>query len=64
LVAGTFTGALLYDVLSILGPRFNPDVKNDQLRFYVSATGSDRYPAIVSWGRSTPASRTRASCSR
>lgn len=53
-VQRTFTGALLYDVLSILGPRFNPDVRNDRLRFYAAATGSDGYQAIVAWGEIDP----------
>ena len=30
----TFTGFLLYDVLTFLGPRFDPAVRNDKLRFY------------------------------
>jgi hypothetical protein len=34
------TGFLLYDVLTFLKPQFHPDVRNDKLRFYVSATGS------------------------
>jgi len=32
----TFTGFLLIDVLNFLKPQFDPDVKNDRLRFYVS----------------------------
>ena len=47
----TFTGVLLYDVITFLVPQFNPAVRNDQLRFYVAATGSDGYQAIVSLGR-------------
>src|SRR5262245_3784168 len=38
-----FTGFLLYDVLTFLKPQFDPDVKNEKLRFYVSATGTDDY---------------------
>jgi hypothetical protein len=34
----TFTGFLLIDVLNLLKPQFDADVKNDRLRFYVSAT--------------------------
>ena len=50
----TFTGFLLFDVLNFLKPRFDPDVKNDKLRFYVSATGTDDYQAIVAWGEFDP----------
>jgi hypothetical protein len=46
----TYVGALLYDLMNHFGPKFDPDVKNDFLRFHVSATGSDEYQAIVSWG--------------
>ena len=50
----TFTGFLLIDVLNFLKPQFDPDVKNDRLRFYVSATGTDDYQAIVAWGEFDP----------
>ena len=50
----TFTGVLLYDVLTLLRPRFDPAVRNDKLRFYVSAIGSDAYQAIVAWGEIDP----------
>jgi DMSO/TMAO reductase YedYZ molybdopterin-dependent catalytic subunit len=50
----TFTGFLLYDVLNYFNPEFDPDVKNDKLRFYVSATGTDGYQAIVAWGEFDP----------
>jgi hypothetical protein len=50
----TFTGFLLFDVLNHLKPQFDPDVKNDKLRFYVSATGTDDYQAIVAWGELDP----------
>jgi hypothetical protein len=50
----TFTGFLLFDVLSLLKPQFDPDVKNDKLRFYVSATATDDYQAIVAWGEFDP----------
>lgn len=50
----TFTGFLLFDVLNLLKPQFDPDVKNDRLRFYVSATATDDYQAIVAWGELDP----------
>ncbi|MFB9830704.1 molybdopterin-dependent oxidoreductase [Actinoallomurus acaciae] len=51
----TFTGPLLTDVAAAVGPRFDANVKNDQLRFFVAATGADGYRAIVSWGEIDPA---------
>jgi len=53
-VTRTFTGPLLYDVIEYAQPRLNDNNKNDQLRFYVSATGSDKYRAIVAWGEFDP----------
>ena len=56
----TFTGFLLYDVLTFLGPKFDPAVRNDKLRFYASATGSDGYQAIVAWGEFDPTFENKA----
>jgi hypothetical protein len=50
----TYVGPLLYDLMNHFGPKFDPDVKNDRLRFHVSATGSDEYQAIVAWGELDP----------
>src|SRR5262245_13522380 len=50
----TFTGFLLIDIMNFLKPQFDPDVRNDRLRFYVSATGTDDYQAIVAWGEFDP----------
>jgi hypothetical protein len=58
--AGTATqthteqGPLLTDVLALAGPKFNSQIKNHQLRFYVQATGSDGYAALVSYGEIDP----------
>jgi hypothetical protein len=35
-------------------PTSDPDIKNDELRFYAAATGADGYAAIVSWGEIDP----------
>jgi DMSO/TMAO reductase YedYZ molybdopterin-dependent catalytic subunit len=50
----TYRGPYLYDVVSQAQPDFDPDIKNDKLRFYVAATGADGYAAIVSWGEIDP----------
>lgn len=50
----TFTGPLLRDVVALAGPKFDPAVRNDKLRHYVSATGTDGYQAIVAWGEIDP----------
>jgi hypothetical protein len=49
-----YVGALLTDVLATAQPTFDPTVKNDQLRFWVSATGSDDYSALVAYGEIDP----------
>ena len=49
-----YVGALLTDVLNAAQPQFDPTVKNDFLRFWAEATGSDDYAAIVSWGEIDP----------
>jgi hypothetical protein len=49
-----YVGALLTDVLNAAQPQFDPAIKNDFLRFWVEATGSDDYAAIVSWGEIDP----------
>ncbi|MEV6868486.1 molybdopterin-dependent oxidoreductase [Streptosporangium subroseum] len=51
----TFTGPLLLDVLTLAEPRFKAETKNDQLRFFAAATGSDGYRAIVSFAELDPA---------
>src|SRR5262245_20919309 len=50
----SFKGFLLFDVLNYLTPLFDPAVRNDKLRFYVSAIGTDQYQAIVAWGELDP----------
>jgi hypothetical protein len=50
----TYRGPFLYDVVNQAQPDFDPDIKNDKLRFYVAATGADGYAAIVSWGEIDP----------
>ncbi|MGA9485671.1 MAG: hypothetical protein WBV25_01170, partial [Methylocella sp.] len=41
--SGSYTGALLWDVLQSAGIKVDPNVKNDILRFIVVITGSDGY---------------------
>jgi len=49
-----YRGALLYDIATAAGPRFDADQKNDQLRWYAHVTATDNYQAIVSWGEFDP----------
>ena len=49
-----FTGPLLLDVLARAVPRFDPAIKNDKLRHYVSVTASDAYQALVAYGELDP----------
>lgn len=53
-VTTSFTGVLLWDILSSAQVNFNADVRNDKLGFSIIATGSDGYQAIVSWGEIDP----------
>ncbi len=53
-ISAAFTGALLFDVLDRAHVRFNPDVKDDLLRFYVTATAQDGYQTLFSWGEIAP----------
>lgn len=49
-----YVGPLLLDVLTQAGPKFDPAIKNDKLRHYVSVTASDAYQALVAYGEIDP----------
>ncbi|MFN8377364.1 MAG: molybdate ABC transporter substrate-binding protein [Anaerolineae bacterium] len=53
-VTTTFTGALLWDVLSAAQPNLNGDVRNDKLSMVLVITGADGTQAVVSWGEIDP----------
>ena len=54
-VTNTFTGPSLWGVLQASGGiTTNPAIKNDILRKYVIATGSDGYKAVISAGEISP----------
>jgi molybdate transport system substrate-binding protein len=53
-VTATFTGVLLWDVISAAQPNFNADVRNDKLGMYIVATGRDGYQAAISLGEIDP----------
>ncbi len=54
-VSDTFTGPTLWNVLQAAGGIVSdPSIKNDVLRQYVIATGSDGYTAIISAGEISP----------
>ena len=50
----TYVGPLLLDVLNQAGPLFDPTIKNDKLRHYVSVSATDGYRALVAWGEIDP----------
>lgn len=54
-VTDTYTGALLWDVLSRAGIVLDNAIKNDILRKVVTATGSDGYQVDFSLGELSPA---------
>jgi DMSO/TMAO reductase YedYZ molybdopterin-dependent catalytic subunit len=49
-----FTGPLLLDVLTSAVPEFDPAIKNDKLRHFISVTASDTYQALVAYGEIDP----------
>jgi DMSO/TMAO reductase YedYZ molybdopterin-dependent catalytic subunit len=55
-VTATFTGVSLWALLTMNGQSLitNPGVKNDILREYVVATGTDGYTAVISLGEIHP----------
>jgi hypothetical protein len=50
----TYTGTNLWGLIDGAGLRLNPNVNNDALRYYVTATGSDGYRAVFSLGEINP----------
>jgi DMSO/TMAO reductase YedYZ molybdopterin-dependent catalytic subunit len=46
----TFTGPLLVDLALAAGPRFDPLVTKDRLRFLLAVTGADGHTTVLSWG--------------
>lgn len=50
----TYTGPLLFDVLTQAGPRFDPAIRNDKLRHFISFNASDNYRVLVAWGEIDP----------
>ncbi len=53
-ITASYTGVLLWDVLSSSQVNFNADVKNDKLGFFIVATGRDGYQAVIAWGEIDP----------
>lgn len=53
-VSASFTGVSLWDLLETAGLVTDPAIKNDELRQYVLATGSDGYEATFSLGELDP----------
>lgn len=50
----TYVGPRLFDVLAKAGPQFDPAIKNDKLRHFVSVTASDGYRVLVAYGEIDP----------
>lgn len=53
-VTNTFTGVSLWTLLDAAGLILDPAIKNNELRYYVLATGSDGYEATFSLGELDP----------
>jgi hypothetical protein len=50
----TYVGPLLLDVLTQAGPKFDPAIKNDKLRHFISVSATDDYRALVAYGEIDP----------
>jgi DMSO/TMAO reductase YedYZ molybdopterin-dependent catalytic subunit len=53
-VTSTFTGVSIWTLLTDAGIVTNPAIKNDILNYYLLATGSDGYEAVLSLGELDP----------
>lgn len=53
-VTRTFTGALLWQVISAAQPNFNADQHNDKLSTYLVISAADGYQAVIAWGEIDP----------
>lgn len=49
-----YVGPRLFDVLAQAGPQFDPAIKNDKLRHFISVSASDGYRALVAYGEIDP----------
>ncbi|MFB9834276.1 molybdopterin-dependent oxidoreductase [Actinoallomurus acaciae] len=50
----TFTGPLLIDLVSAAGPRFDPMITKDRVRFLLAVRGADGHTTVLSWGEIDP----------
>lgn len=53
-VNASFTGVLLWEILSNAQVNFNADIGNDKLGFYIVATGSNGFQVVIAWGEIDP----------
>ncbi|MGH3719501.1 MAG: hypothetical protein ACRDRI_11830 [Pseudonocardiaceae bacterium] len=49
-----YVGPLLVNVIAQSGPQFDPAIKNDKLRHFVSVSATDGYRALVAYGEIDP----------
>ncbi len=49
-----YVGPRLVDVLAHARPRFDPAIKNDKLRHFISVSATDGYQALVAYGEIDP----------
>lgn len=53
-ITTSFTGVLLWDILSAAQPNFNADVRNDKLSMFIVVSAGDHYQAVIAWGEIDP----------
>src|SRR5262249_18409241 len=49
-----YVGPLLLDVLTQAGPKFDPGIKNDKLRHFISVSATDGYRVLLAYGEIDP----------
>jgi hypothetical protein len=50
----SYLGPRLIDVLALASPQFDPSIKNDKLRHFVSISATDGYRELVAYGEIDP----------
>jgi DMSO/TMAO reductase YedYZ molybdopterin-dependent catalytic subunit len=50
----TYRGVRLYDLLMAARPQFDPDRRNDRIRWYIHVTATDGYETVFAWGEIDP----------
>lgn len=53
-ISSSFTGVLVWDLISAAGPLFDPTITLDLVRKFIVVTGEDGQEAVLAWGEIDP----------